>query len=109
MSPLKKGADMEILQTILTGNIGTVIIVLILWKAGILKFLLNGKRNYNDGQPLTTLQDVASTVAKLEQHFNEDTTILLRSIQTELQEQTGKLDKISEGIVWIKARINGRR
>ncbi len=97
-----------LLTTLIGGNIGTVILVLILWKSGVLKFLLNGKRDFNDGQPITTLSEVATTVAKLEQHFNNDTTILLQDIKRELENHSNKLDKISDGITYLKARINGR-
>lgn len=91
--------------TIISGNIGTVVLVLILWKAGVLKFLLNGKRNFDDGQPMTTIQEVANTVAKLEQHFNNDTTTLLTEINQQLREHGQKLDKISDGVIYLKAKV----
>ena len=95
----------NILTTLLTGNIGTVIIVIILWKSGVLKYLLNGKRNFDDGQSLTTITEVANTVAKLEYHFNNETTIILQEIKYELREQNQKLDKISDGVIFIKEKL----
>ena len=98
------------LTTILTGNIGTVILIIILWKSGVLKYLLNknGERDLNDGQPITTIKEVANSVAKLEQHYNSDTTILLQEIRNCLKEHSLKIDKISDNITFIKARINGK-
>lgn len=93
---------MELFQTILTSNIGTVIIVLILWKAGILKFLLN--KNGENNQ----LKDMSETVQKLEQHFNSDTTVLLTEINQQLREHGQKLDKISDGVIYLKVKSNGK-
>ena len=100
--------DTNFITQLITGNVGTLILVLILWRSGLLKYLLNGKRNYDDGQPLTTLTEVASTVAKLEEHFNNETTSLLQKIASELHENSQKLDKISDGIIYLKARINNK-
>ena len=98
------------LTTVLTGNIGTVILIIILWKSGLLKYLLNknGERDLNDGQPITTIREIANQVGRLEQHYNSDTTVLLQDIKICLREQTLKLDKISDNITFIKARINGK-
>ena len=93
----------QLITQLITGNIGTIVLVLILWRSGLLKFLVN-KNGEND-----KLKDVSDTVAKLEQHFNSDTTILLKDIKNELRDQTQKLDKISDGITYLKARSNGQR
>ena len=93
---------MELTQTIISGNIGTLILVLILWRSGLLKFLVN--KNGENNQ----LKDVSETVVKLEQHFNSETTVLLQDIKNELREHTQKLDKISDGITYLKARSNGK-
>ena len=97
----------NLLQEVIIGNVGTVILVLILWRSGILKYLLNGRkeRNFDDGQPMTTIQEVANTVAKLEQHFNNDTTTLLTEINQQLREHGQKLDKISDGVIYLKAKV----
>jgi hypothetical protein len=91
-----------LLQQIITSNIGTIIIVLILWRSGLLKFLIN--KNGGNNQ----LKDVSETVAKLEQHYNSETTILLTEITQQLREHGQKLDKISDGITWLKAKSNGK-
>lgn len=80
--------------TPLLGNIGTVIVLIILWKSGLLKFVLELK-NGNSKE---------DRMEKLEQHFNHELTDALNRIERKLE----KLDEIAENIVYIKARQNGK-
>ena len=89
----------ELATTLITGNIGTVVLVLILWRAGVLKFLLNGKKENGE------LQNLTNTMNKLEQHFNSDTTVLLTEINQQLREHGQKLDKISDVVIYLKAKV----
>ena len=47
---------------------------------------------------------VGSRMDKLEQHFNHETTEALGRIERKLD----KLDDIAEGIVYLKAKTNGK-
>lgn len=89
----------NLLTSILTGNIGTVALILILWKSGLLRYLLNknGKEN-----------DMSETMTKLEQHYNHETTEILNRIDDKLGDNNDKLDKILENTIYLKARLNGK-
>lgn len=92
----------QLITTLIGGNLGTLILVLILWRSGLLKFLIN--KNGENGK----IKDVAETVKKLEEHFNSETTAILQDIKNELREHGQKLDKISDCVIFIKARINNK-
>ena len=91
----------QLFTQILTGNIGTIIIVLILWRSGVLKYLLNGKSTDNSSELLNTME-------RLEKHYNLETTSALNSINLELHEISQKMSTISENIVYIKAKLNNK-
>ena len=88
----------NILTTILTGNISTVIIVLILWKAGVLKYLLDAKKGNGE------LQAINATMQELKEHYNDAITPVLKDIKSILEKHSDKLDQINENVVWLKAK-----
>ena len=57
-------------------------------------------------------KDIAERMGKLELHFNEETTEGLKRIEDAIvrgfEKQEEKLDHINEGIIHIKARLNGK-
>ena len=77
--------------TPLLGNIGTVILLIVLWKSGVLKFLLDKNGNGKKDDRLDTL----------EAHFNHEITEALLRIEK-------KLDDIVENTIIIKTKINGK-
>jgi hypothetical protein len=92
-------------------SIGTLILVLILWRSGLLKYLLNGKkeRNFDDGQSLITIKELADKMTRLECHYNEETTALLQDIKEEIRQHGLKLDRVVENTIWIQAKMNGKK
>lgn len=96
---------MELLTSVLTGNIGTLVILLILWKSGLLKYLMNGNKKDFDGHSIPELYEIMS---KLETHYNNDTTILLQDIREEIKEVSRKLERNYEIMMHIKSRLNGK-
>lgn len=82
---------MEKLLELLTGNIGTVILLLILWKSGLLKFLVERKngngearRNEDLGAKLTLITDNHLT------HLQDG----MKDLSKLQAEQCDKLDRI---------------
>lgn len=57
-------------------------------------------------------KDIAERMGKLELHFNEETTEGLKRIEDAIvrgfEKQEEKLEHINEGIIHIKARLNGK-
>ena len=100
----------QIITTLITGNIGTAVIVLIFWKSGLLKYLLMNNKDieYRNGQPLTTIREVADKMTRLERHYNHETTDILQGIRDELRLQNQKLDRVLENSIFIRARLNGK-
>ena len=92
---------MEITKLLLpiVGNIGWVIGIVILYKTGVLSMLL--KKNGKEESIMNELEDLKSN------HLHEITDGLKR-IEDGQNRNYEKLVEIAEGIVHIKARINGK-
>ena len=103
---------MEFLTNILTGNIGTAIIALILWRSGLLKELLGKNGNGDKGQKLA--DEVAEVLAT--NHFHELVPTLNRINDTLGRIEKGQekhdekempiLQDISKGITYLEAKSN---
>ena len=78
----------DLLTNLLAGNLGTLLLALILWKSGLLKYLLNGKKD--NGQ----MNELIDKMDKLECHYNSDTTAILQDIKQELRDVNQKLENI---------------
>lgn len=85
---------METLISLFSGNIGTLIFALVLWKSGMLKYLMEQK-NGNGNKQLT------SKIDELKQHFNEDTSLILQRIEK-------RLDDVVDGINYIKGKLDDK-
>ena len=95
---------MEFVQQLLTGNIGTVILLIILWKTGLLKYLLSMKNGNGDNSAMEELTEKVDLLAT--NHFHEANESLKR-IENLLEKMDRRGEKISDDITYIKARTNG--
>lgn len=107
---------MDILSSILTGNIGTAIIALILWRSGLLKELLNIK-NGNGKDTKKIAEDVAEVLSTNHLHKvienSDKSVVLLQEILDEVKEHSRSeiplLNEITKGIAIIQAKQNGKQ
>ncbi len=92
------------------GGLGAAVtVVIILIRTGILKISL-GKNGSEEEDPRVE-NELLDRMTKLELHFNEETTYGLKRIEEAItkgfDKTDEKLEKLNEGIVFIKARLNG--
>ena len=75
----------EILQQILTGNIGLVIIVLILWRAGVLRFLLTKNGNGNSSREIEELKQQLELLTENHLHQLQEGITSIKSCQKDIK------------------------
>ena len=85
-----------------TGNLGSILILFFLWKSGFLKdigVLKNGNGDYK------RLQEEVSLIKDNHLHEINET---LKRIENGQRNHIEKTDKVSENLIYIKARLNGK-
>lgn len=96
----------SLLTNLISGNIGTAIIALILWRSGLLKALMGAKNGNGDYKALGEKIDLLAT-----NHIHSvndnlcDVADTLKRIESHLEKHGDKLDSVKENVIVLKAKL----